>query len=303
MTDALSHDAFRGRRVLVTGATGFVGTHLVPELIARGCDVTCLVRKGPGPSAPVKLFFGDINVPESFRELPRDWDYVIHLAGISIPANIYSEKGVLDSLGAAMAVLEHLRSGRLLLVSSAHVYAPSLAIRTEESPITPQGRYGMLKVLIEQTATYYRSRLDVRIARPFNHVGPGMRSELLIPSALRRLAALSPGEPLVMNGFDSIRDFIDVRDVISGYLAILAVDAAKNGCFNVSTGKASHVSELLGTLMELKGKLHPITFKSAPSSEDDNPSLVGSPEKLTRTTGWTPRFDLRASCQSVIDGT
>ena len=294
-------ESIHGGRVLVTGATGFVGGHLVPELVLRGCDVTCLVRTGPGLPAPVKVVHGDINVPESLRELPRDWDYVIHLAGISIPASINSEKGVLDSLGAAMAILEHLRSGRLLLVSSAHVYAPSPGVRTEESPITPQGRYGMLKVLIEQTATYYRSRLDVRIARPFNHVGPGMRPELLIPSALRRLATLGDGEPLVMNGFDSTRDFVDVRDVITAYLAILGADAAKNQCFNVSTGQGHSVRELLEILMDVSGERHPIEFRSAPSSEDDNAFLVGSSAKLRAVTGWAPRHDLRESCRAVVE--
>ena len=246
-----------------------------------------------GCSAPISF------LPESLKGLPREWDYVVHLAGESIPAKFVSERDVLENLGTALTLFQHLTAGRVLLVSSAHVYTPSPEIRTETSPLRPQGRYGLSKLLIEASADYYRAKLDVRIARPFNHIGPGMRDDLLVPSALRRLAALKDGEPLVMSGFDSTRDFIDVRDVVAAYLHILDADTV-GGTYNVCTGRPVAIREMLETLMDVAGKRHPISFRAAPSSSDDNPYLVGSPAKLRAVTGAVPRFDLRASCAALI---
>ncbi len=289
-----------GGKVLVTGANGFVGRHLVPVLLERGCDVTCITRSASPLFGAARVFRADLSIPESLLALPRDWDYVIHLAGQSIPGKFVSERDVLENLNTALTLFQHLASGRVLLVSSAHVYTPSREPRTEKSQLRPQGRYGLSKLLIEASADYYRAKLDVRIARPFNHVGPGMRDDLLLPSALRRLAGLKEGEPLVMSGFDSTRDFIDVRDVVTGYLAILDAEP-KGGVYNVCTGQGHTIRELIETLMTLMGTKHPILFRSAPTSQDDNPYLVGSPEALRTVTGWAPRFDLKASASSLLD--
>jgi GDP-4-dehydro-6-deoxy-D-mannose reductase len=286
--------------VLVTGATGFVGQYLLPELELRGCDVTCLVRDASAAIGRAKPFRGDLTVPESLRDLPREWDHVIHLAALSVPALFKSTREVLQELGMAAALLDHLQAGRVLIASSAHVYAPSLTIRYEDtSPTAPLGRYGLSKVLIESACSFYRAKLDIRVARSFNHIGAGMRPDLLIPSALSRLAELKEGEPLVMSGFDSTRDFLDVRDIVSAYLAILAADAP-NACFNVSSGQGHSVHELLEILMSVIDKKRPIVFRSIQSSADDNPFLVGSSAKLRAVTGWEPRYDLPASATSLI---
>ncbi len=289
----------RGGRVLVTGASGFVGQRIVPALLERGADVTCLDRSVPTVLGAAKSIRADLSVPDSLAAVPREWDYVVHLAGQSIPGRFLSERDVLENLGTALTLFQHLASGRVLLVSSAHVYTPSPEVRTEASALRPQGRYGLSKLLIEASADYYRAKLDVRIARPFNHVGPGMREDLLIPSALRRMAALKEGEPLVMSGFDSTRDFIDVRDVVAAYLEILEAET-HGGTYNVCTGRPVTIRTLLETLMDVAGKHHPITFRAAPSSSDDNPHLVGSAEKLRAVTGWVPRYDLRASAAALF---
>jgi GDP-4-dehydro-6-deoxy-D-mannose reductase len=199
-------------------------------------------------------------------------------------------------------LLEHLEEAKVLLVSSCHVYGPSLAVRTEDSRIVPQGRYGLSKHLVEQMAGHYGQVLDIRIARPFNHLGPGQRPELVIPAFLRRLrdAGSRPGEPLVMQGANSIRDFVDVRDVAAAYLAILELAEPAYRVFNVCTGQGRRISEVAELGMEILGQHREILFEGRPNSSDDNPCLVGSRERLTQASGWVPRIPLAESLRDMI---
>ena len=215
------------RSILVTGASGFVGQHLIRLLVARGHAVTAL-DLGARPDLPPEVDFRSVDLRDagSLAELPRTWDGVIHLAGASIPSLFATPAPVLLNLELTLNLLNHLQDSRVLLVSSSHVYGPTVARCKESDPIAPQGLYGLSKHLVEQVAPHYQERLDVRVARPFNHLGPGLRPELMVPSLLRRLAALpEDGSPVLMEGLNSTRDFIDVRDVAEAYLAILELEA------------------------------------------------------------------------------
>jgi GDP-4-dehydro-6-deoxy-D-mannose reductase len=177
-------------KVLLTGASGFVGAFMARALLARGCRVHGLQRSG-GTTLPegVIPLSADLNDPASLASVPREWDAVVHLAGASIPSLFVTAAPVAYNVQITLNLLDHVQAGKVLLVSSCHVYAPSLLPRAEDGPVLPQGRYGLSKHLVEQLAPHYRQRLDVRVARPFNHLGPGQRPELVIPSLLRRLSA------------------------------------------------------------------------------------------------------------------
>jgi GDP-4-dehydro-6-deoxy-D-mannose reductase len=289
------------KKVLLTGASGFVGTTMSRALLARGCQVYGMQRGG-GTTLPsgVTPLSADLADPASLVDLPHAWDAVIHLAGASVPSLFSTAAPVAYNVQTTLNLLDHLQSGRVLLVSSCHVYAPSLQPRSEAAPVLPQGRYGLSKHLIEQLAPHYRQRLDIRVARPFNHLGPGQRAELVIPSLLRRLAA-APHDtsPVLMQGMNSTRDFIDVQDVVDAYLAILELDRDEKFTFNVCTGRGHTIEELVREVLRQLGSRREVVFQGRPNSSDDNPVLVGDPSRLA-AVGWTARVGLAQSLSSML---
>jgi GDP-4-dehydro-6-deoxy-D-mannose reductase len=244
----------------------------------------------------------DLTDPASMVDLPRQWDGVIHLAGASIPSLFATAAPVTFNLEITLNLLEHLRDTKVLLVSSCHVYAPSHQRHKETNPIVPQGRYGLSKHLVEQLAPHYQGHLDIRVARPFNHLGPGQRPELVVPSLLRRLAATAPSDasPIHMAGWNSVRDFIDVRDVASAYMAILDLEVPAHRTFNVCTGRATSIEDVVRAVLEILGQEREVLFQGSPNSTDDIPYLVGDPTRLSEDAGWTARHSLSDSLRTMM---
>ena len=290
-------------RILVTGASGFVGQHLARLLIDKGFQVSALQRGSLGIALPseVEPIFADLTDVASLAAVPRRWHGVIHLAGASIPSLFTTTAPVVQNLAMTLNLLEHLEEARVLLVSSCHVYAPSDKPHREQGPLMPQGRYGLSKHLMEQMAPHYAQRLDIRIARPFNHLGPHQRPELVIPSLLRRLSASrDDATPLLMRGLNSVRDFIDVQDVAAAYLAILELASPGHHTFNVCTGKAHSIGDLVAMVLRLLDSKREVRFEEKPNSSDDIPYLVGSPERLMADSGWKPDLTLEQSLKTML---
>jgi GDP-4-dehydro-6-deoxy-D-mannose reductase len=273
-------------------------------LVERGYDVTAM-DLGPCDELPIEVNFRslDLRDPQALASIAQKWDGVVHLAGASVPSLFSGPAPVLLNLEITLNLLNHLRDSRVLLVSSCHVYAPSRERRAEFDPIVPQGLYGLSKHLVEQLASHYRGRLDVRVARPFNHLGPGLRPELMLPSLLRRLSVLSADDktPLLMEGLNSTRDFIDVRDVVSAYLSILEMEPVANPTFNVCTGTGHTIEQVVVTAMTLMNRVRPVQFRGKPNSSDDINYLVGDPGRLASVTGWRAAFSLSDSLFSMIN--
>lgn len=292
------------RRILLTGASGFVGQHMARLLVARGFQVAALQRGSLGIELPpmVERIYADLADPASLATVPRRWHGVIHLAGASVPSLFTTTAPVVQNVAMTLNLLEHIQEARILLVSSCHVYAPSDQPRSEDGPIVPQGRYGLSKHLVEQLAPHYAQRLDIRIARPFNHLGPHQRPELVVPSLLRRLkTAKDESGPVRMQGMNSVRDFIDVRDVAAAYLAILELESPEHRAFNVCTGKGRSIGELVALVLRLLGSEREVRFDGKPNSSDDIPFLVGSPERLVADSGWKPELSLEQSLQAMLE--
>ena len=274
------------------------------EAILRRGDVVVALDREEGHNLPkgVKTLVMDLQDLSSMAGLPRSWDGVIHLAGASIPSHFSTPAPVTFNLGITLNLLEHLRDSKVLLVSSCHVYAPSDRLRREDDPIVPQGLYGLSKHLVEQVAPRYQGALDVCVARPFNHLGPGLRPELMLPSLLQRLASApaDEGSPILMKGLNSVRDFIDVRDVVSAYLAILDLEAPAHRTFNVCTGRATSIEDVVQTVLRLQGRSREVHFQGSPNSTDDIPFLVGDPGRLAADAGWTAQHSLEDSLRSMM---
>ena len=124
----------------------------------------------------------------------------------------------------------------------------------------------------------------------------------MVSSLLERLLAAPDGDrsPVLMAGWNSVRDFIDVQDVTAAYLAILDLDAPTHRTFNVCTGMATSIQEVVQTVLDLLGQEREISFQSKPNSNDDIPYLVGDPSLLSHAAGWTARHSLTDSLCSMI---
>ena len=276
---------------------------MAEALLQRGDSVVALDQAvGFGMPEGVEPVVIDLRDSASMVNLPRTWDGVIHLAGASIPSLFATPAPVVFNLELTLNLLEHLKDSKVLLISSCHVYAPSEQRRRETDPIVPQGRYGLSKHLVEQLAPHYQGRLDVRVARPFNHLGSGLRPELMVPSLLSRLSSATPGDksPIQMAGWNSVRDFIDVRDVVTAYMAILDLESPDQSTFNVCTGRATSIEDVVKTVLDLQGVQRQIEFQGHPNSTDDIPYLVGDPARLTEATGWTAQRTLADSLRTMM---
>lgn len=290
-------------RVLVTGASGFVGRHMLASLSQAGIEASATGRE-ERPSwlaRNVEWFRTDLADASTLSALPKSWWGVVHLAAETVPAGFHSIEPLLANVAMTANLLDHADAARVLIASSCLVYGASRRPLKETSPILPRGRYGLSKHLTEQTALAMLGKHDVRIARPFNHIGPGMREELAIPSLMRRImAAAAPDEPVRMEGRNSTRDFVDVRDVADAYLTILSWDPASERIFNVCSGIPHTIEDVACAALRVLGQARPVEFGGGSSSPDDTDYLVGDPGRVRSLTSWRPRYTLEDSLRAII---
>lgn len=289
------------RTLLVTGASGFVGRHFVDAAVRRGYDVSATGR-GRAPEwlpEKVKWITSDISTEPGLSGIASEYWGVAHFANISKPSDYTDETSVSESLEMVANLANHIRSTRFLFPSSCHVYKESTELKSEDSETAPSGLYGRAKLEAEQ---FLRSlkHIDVRIARPFNHIGPYMPPGLMLPSLAERVRAAKAGEPIIMHGRNSVRDFLDVRDIVSAYFALLEMDDPAHRVFNVCSGCAVSIRTLAEYFVEQAGKDNPVHFDEHSVSLDDIDFLVGDPARIKAATGWKALYSLEQSIFELL---
>jgi len=306
-------------KVLVTGADGFVGRHLVRRLLRDGHEVGAACRPG-NPAvvwpAPVTTISLELTRTDSVRAaLEYGPDAVVHLAAVASNREAIEDPGRAWEVNAAgtarladaMAVSPPASGGDplLLVVSSGEVYGDGpTRPRRETDQLQPQSPYAASKVGAEVAALETRRRAGLRvvIARPFTHTGPGQPASFVIPAFVRRLAAArASGAPEVPSGnLDPVRDLLDVRDVVDAYVALLS-RGEPGEVYNVARGEGVSLREVFGQLAAMLGTVAVPRPDAAHTRRVDIAWLVGDPGKLVGATGWRPTFSLEQTLRELVD--
>lgn len=282
-------------RALVTGAAGFVGSHLVRELREHGLDVTAAGRSA-----------GDVTDPQAMRGLLAGArpTHVFHLAGI--------RQGPLDDLlrvnvcGTAIlleAVAEHAPDARVVVVGSAAAYGETTREPVDEDePLRPRTDYGVAKAAQELAAAATAARHGLRLTRVrlFNLVGPDEPVSFVASAIAARIAAIEAGAaqpPLRTGDLSTRRDFVDVRDAARA-LRLAGTRGEPGAVYNVCSGEATRIGALVDILLAVAGLDVPVDSVPEPAASNVR-GHAGSAERLRAATGWEPQRSLRDSLAEV----
>jgi NAD dependent epimerase/dehydratase len=301
----------KGRKILVTGADGFIGSHLAERLVADGCRVRAFVHYNSFNSwgwldespqdirASLDVFSGDIRDPHGVLAAMSGCDVVFHLAAlIGIPFSYHSPdsyvdtnvKGTLNVLQAARA----LSVEKIIHTSTSEVYGTAKVVPiTEDHPLQAQSPYAASKIGADQLAASFNASFGLPVAtiRPFNTYGPRQSARAVIPAVITQIAS---GERRVRLGATHpTRDFTFIADSVSGFLAVAESERSVGEVINVgsnfeiSIGRLVElIAEVMGTQVELvadEARLRPNT------SEVER--LWADNSKAKRLTGWEPRHE------------
>lgn len=291
-------------RVLVTGAGGFVGRHLMTHLEESGDDAIATDRSIDGVDVS-----DAIALSEMFAKVRPE--VVYHLAGASDVGGSWqtpqatfraNAEGTLNILWAA----REAKVGRVLTIGSADVYgkvSPDDLPITESSALSPVSPYAASKVAADYVAVQAHLGFDQDVvrARPFNHLGPGQTDRFVAPALAKRIAANElDGKTVVKVGnLSPERDFTDVRDVVRSY-RLLVERGHRGEVYNVCSGRAVAVQRLAEQLIELTGT--PMTLEADPDLQRpvDIPVLLGDNSRIRAHTGWEPQIPLSQTLADLL---
>jgi NAD dependent epimerase/dehydratase len=310
-----------GKRVLVTGAGGFIGSHLVERLVVDGHEVRALVRYNgrddlgqvdrlpAGVRNAIEVHRGDLKDPEAVRKAVKGRERVYHLGAlIAIP---YSYQNPLDvvqtnALGTCH-VLDAARDSdsieRVVLTSTSEVYGTAQFVPiTEQHPLRGQSPYAASKIASDALGeSYHRSfGLPVTTLRPFNTFGPRQSARAIIPTIISQALAL---DRVKLGSLDPRRDLTYVKDTATGFAAIAECDAAIGRVVNIGRGDDLTIGELVERIARLIGK--PIHVESDPARIRPAASEVGrllaGTALATELIGWSPGYSLDEGLAETID--
>jgi nucleoside-diphosphate-sugar epimerase len=299
------------RRLLVTGASGFVAGHLVPRL-RLGFPESELVLCGNGGET---LDISDDAAVQALvaRVQPQ---LCVHLAAISaVPAarenpNQAWQVNLHGSLSLGRALLAHARGCILLYASSAEIYGRSFTAGqalNEAAAAAPMNTYAATKAAADLAlGAMVGDGLKVIRVRPFNHTGPGQTADFAVPAFARQIARIEAGrqEPVLNVGaLDPLRDFLDVRDVCDAYVSCLkrAAALAAGTVFNIASGVPRNIGDVLRRLLELSGVTAEISTGTALLRPSEIPIALGDAAAARAALDWVPRIPWDTTMRDVLD--
>lgn len=302
-------------RIMVTGAGGFVGRHLLADLAGAGHEVIAAShRPFEAPAASGVEIFDMRDPPAVAGVLERHRpEAVLHLAAQAsvrrswqAPAETYET----NVIGASnlLEALKREPTTRVLLVGSAQEYGAARVDRPlrEDDPLHPASPYAVSKVAQELVGLLYHRELGIPAlaARPFNHTGPGQSEEYVVGAFCSQIAQIERRErsPVMRVGrLDSRRDFLDVRDVVRAYR--LLIESGEPGeAYNVASGEAHRIGDLLKLLLDAAGLAGEVEIVEDAAPRGGDPDLLaGDGSKIGAAVGWAPRITIEQSLLDTLD--
>ena len=310
-----------GKKILLTGADGFIGSHLVEALLRRGCDVRCFVyynsfgNWGWLDTLPneilrsLDVFAGDIRDPNGVAEAMNGCDIVFHLAAlIAIPFSYHSPDSYVDTnikgtLNVLQAAKRHAVE-RVLVTSTSEVYGTAqYAPIDEKHPFQGQSPYSATKIGADRLSeSFYRSfETPVVIVRPFNTYGPRQSARAVIPTIMTQL--LMGETQLHLGSLNPTRDFNYVGDTVRGFIALAEADAAIGREVNIATGTEHTIGDVARMLIAHINPEASIVEDEKRLRPDASEvfRLIGDNTLLTSMTGWKPEYDLREGLARTVE--
>lgn len=295
-------------RVFITGADGFTGRYLAAELSNAGYETHGLVRDSVELEEFAAVHVANLADTDALLRVIQQVQptHVAHLAAISFVAHGDIDEIYAVNLLGTRRLLEALASSNVqlksvLLASSANIYgnAFSDAPLTESTLAAPANDYAVSKLAMEQMARLYQDRLPLVVVRPFNYTGVGQASSFLLPKIVAQFKQREA--VLELGNLDVARDFSDVRVVVEVYRRLLESPAALGGTFNMCSGKAVTLEEVLCMAREISGHEIDVRVNPAFVRENEVKRLVGSREKLESVIGPVVNIPLQQTLQWMIE--
>lgn len=311
-------------KILITGFSGFVSHHFLEFLEANAVDAQLL---GVARTSPNFVFDSYRRVRCSFRQLDlldrgavkdlvKDFHptHILHLAAYSSVG--FSWERPVDSFtnntNILLNVLDQVRElgidCRILSVGSSEEYGnvshDILPLR-EDAPLSPISPYAVARVAQELLSKVFvvGYGLQIVMTRSFNHIGAYQRDAFVVPSLAKQLVAIRHGSasPRLITGDRSIvRDFVDVRDVVRAYFALL-LRGTVGEIYNVCSGRGTRIDEIIALMQEILGTDAALETDPRLVRPSENHAIVGSNEKIEREIGWAPTISLQESIATILD--
>jgi NAD dependent epimerase/dehydratase len=309
------------KKILVTGADGFIGSHLVEGLLDKGCQVRAFVFYNSFNSwgwldtfpkeklDNIDVFAGDIRDPHGVRNAMQGIDMVIHLAAlIAIPFSYHSPDSYIDTnIKGTLNVLQAARDtacNRVLIASTSEVYGTAQYVPIDERhPFQGQSPYSATKIGADRiTESFYRSfNTPVTIVRPFNTYGPRQSGRAVIPTIITQL--LAGAAEIKLGSIHPTRDFTFVRDTVEGFIAIAETPATIGEEINIASQQEISIGQLAHEIIDQINPTARIVSEDSRirPEKSEVERLLGSNEKMCRLTGWQPAYTLKQGIRETIE--
>jgi dTDP-glucose 4,6-dehydratase len=306
-------------KVLVTGAAGFVGSHLVEQLVRGGYDVKVLVHYDSSNSwgwidksefkNNIEVAVGDIRDFDSVYSAMKDVDTIFHLAAlIGIPYSYLSPlayiKTNIEGTYNVLHSAKLLKTKNILITSTSETYGSAQYIPIDEKhPLVGQSPYAATKIGADQLAiSYFKSfSLPIKIVRPFNIYGPRQSARAIIPTIIIQL--LNDMKTLNLGNLNTIRDFTYVLDTVNAFIEISKQDSLNGEVINVGSGLEISINELCQLIFKLLDKKIDISLDNQRlrPSKSEVDRLLCDNQKIKKNTKWELKFDIEKGLGETIN--
>jgi GDP-4-dehydro-6-deoxy-D-mannose reductase len=303
-------------RYLITGASGFVSRHFIARIEADEPGAVLLGTDKAPPAFNYAHAFESLDLMDSagVEWLVTEFrpTRIVHFASYSSVASSWVDPATsfANNTNIFLNILEAVRRNRIdcriLSIGSSEEYGnvnPGRVPLAETEPLDPISPYAVARVAQENLSRVYARSLglDIVMTRSFNHVGPGQRTDFVIPSIVKQFLDCAADQvELSVGDISIVRDFLDVRDVVDAYLRILR-DGKTAEVYNVCSGSGVSIGQVIDMVSAIVGKRYALHVDASRIRPNDNKIIVGDNRKLVEATAWKPRIALERSLSDIYD--